>query len=91
MTDKEIIKALEVLQSNYSNMGCSICKTFLYGMCAKANNCHSGISIVLKDAIDFIKRQQAEIDRLRDSAMNAKGWSYCPYCGEKLKGGEGDG
>ena len=88
MTDKEIIKALEGLQSNYSNVGCSICKTFLYGMCNKANGCIAGEYIILKNAIDFIKRQQAEIDRLRDSAMNAQRWSYCPNCGQKLDWGE---
>ena len=70
MTDNEIIKALECCASNSCD-GCPIDELKLLG----TGNC---ISIILTEALDYINRQKAEIERLNIelTAMRGAANSY---------------
>lgn len=62
MTDNEIIKSLECCAAPFSTK-CKVCPLFNKDLCQ---------DILLEKALDFIKRQKAEIERLTIN-MNAFG------------------
>lgn len=89
MTDKKIIEALECCENNKDDCG----------DCPKRIECfHNNMSFI-GDGLDLIKRQQAEIERLKiknekvvndfkDFAMNAfKKPFACRYCKYVERGG----
>ena len=73
MTDKEIIKALECCRDKIFK-GCDNCPM------DEDNDC---IEIVCANAVDFINRQQAEIDRLK--AEHEKTTVYCANLFDKYE------
>ena len=73
MNDKDIIKALECCTGNG---GCKECQRYTHSA--------SCVAILMKDALDFINRQNAEIDHLRDITKKAKAEAIMDFA-EKLK------
>lgn len=65
MTDKEIIKALECCIHQ------QLC-AFDDGKCSYFDKSYVGRQLVIQNAYDLIKRQQAEIERLNDEKENLR-------------------
>ena len=65
MTDKEIIKALEL--KKYSGHSCVNCK---YGSTKGEYRCGLKGCNIARNALDLIKKQQAEIERLQKVQIN---------------------
>ena len=78
MTDNEIIKTLECCTTNSCN-GCPIDELKLLG----TGNC---ISIILTEALDYIKRQKAEVKKIKTDLKyyldtnEENGVVYIPKC-----------
>lgn len=69
MTDNDIIKALECCSSTYN---CNTCEYH-------NRHCNGDLNVPLKDALDLINRQKAEIERLKDILYDAEGVNLVNY------------
>jgi hypothetical protein len=75
MTDKEIMKALKVCAKNETPFCCGECEL------GENNSSCDCVDRLLKLSLDLINRQQAEIERLKNSGIRANSVEdWLDYC-----------
>lgn len=66
MTDEQIVKALECCSVSVVQKDCLGCS---YSECSSPTGC---LGVLIDDSLALIKRQQAEIDHLREATKKVK-------------------